>query len=185
MFPTVIGTHQYKGFEIALPFPPRIIASLGTDPRGSELAQNPIDTALEFAESIKFFKQPVLEVLEVQRQLPLTNTVTTAVCLIALPAPDAIALNRKKLLNEGWLRGAILFGMHADRKFLLLDLRGFDIGFEVDAALILIMPVGLVQLEIGPTIVDLPISPKPTRLPQLLFKIAENTFHVFHETAPC
>ena len=136
-----IGIHQYKDFEIALPFPPRIIASLGTDPRGSELAQNPIDTALEFAKSIKFFKQPVLEVLEVQRQLSLTNTVATAVCLIALPAPDAIALNRKKLLNEGRLRGAILFGMHADRKRFLLDLRRFDIGLKVHSSLTPVTPI--------------------------------------------
>ena len=70
--------------------------------------------------------------------------------------------------------------MHADREFLLFDLMGLYIGLEVDSALIVVVPVDLVELQIDPTVVDLPVILEPTRLPQLLLEVPEDGFYIFH-----
>ena len=46
--------------------------------------------------------------------------------------------------------------------------------------LIFIVPIGLVELQVFPSVVDFPVRFKPTRLFQFFFKITENIFDVFH-----
>ena len=69
--------------------------------------------------------------------------------------------------------------MHADREGFLFNLRCFNIGFKMDPTLIFVVPIGLVELQVFPSVVDFPVRFKPTRLFQFFFKITENIFDVF------
>lgn len=46
--------------------------------------------------------------------------------------------------------------------------------------LISVVPIGLVELQVFPSVVDFPVRFKPTRLFQFFFKITENIFNIFH-----
>ena len=50
----------------------------------------------------------------------------------------------------------------------------------MDPTLIFVVPIGLVELQVFPSVVDFPVRFKPTRLFQFFFKITENIFDVFH-----
>ena len=46
--------------------------------------------------------------------------------------------------------------------------------------MIFVVPIGLEELQVFPSVVDFPVRFKPTRLFQFFFKITENIFYVFH-----
>ena len=50
----------------------------------------------------------------------------------------------------------------------------------MDPTLIFVVPIGLVKLQVFPSVVNFPVRFKPTRLFQFFFKITENIFDVFH-----
>ena len=50
----------------------------------------------------------------------------------------------------------------------------------MDPTLIFVVPIGLVELQVFPSVVDFPVRFKPTRLFQFFFKITENIFDVFY-----
>ena len=50
----------------------------------------------------------------------------------------------------------------------------------MDPPLIFVVPIGIVELQVLPSVVDFPVRFTPTRLFQFFFKITENIFDVFH-----
>ena len=70
--------------------------------------------------------------------------------------------------------------MHADLECFLFNLWCFNIVFKMYPTLIFIVLIGLIELQVFPSVVNLPVSFKSTRLFQFFFKITENIFYVFH-----
>jgi len=134
--------------------------------------------------AVKLFKESLLQVLEVERQRSLTNRVSSATDIIPIPALYTPSFSRQKSLDKFWLRRAILLGMHADRKCFLLDLRRLNVGFEMNPALILVMPIDLVELQVNTTVVYGPPMLEPTGMPQLFLKVTEDILYIFHSVSP-
>lgn len=74
--------------------------------------------------------------------------------------------------------------MHANRERFALDLRLLDIGFEMNSALVMVVPVNFIQLQVHTAIVDCPVILEPIGLHQLFFKVAEDVLYVFHLSSP-
>ena len=70
--------------------------------------------------------------------------------------------------------------MHGDGELFLFNLIGFDEGLKVYAALILIVPTALVELQIDAAVVDVPVIVKPAGLIKFLFQVSKNFFYIFH-----
>ena len=139
------------------------------------------DTFFELSKSIKLFKDALLEILEVERQAALTNSVAFTDRLVAFPAADSSTFQFDELLHKSFLGRAILFGMHGDWKSLISNLVGFDKGFKVHTALILIKPILAIELQIGTSVVDFPSIVEPARALSISSRFLNTFFTSFME----
>ena len=100
-----------------------------------------LNTRFELSKPIKLFKKSLFEILEIQGQLSKANGVARADRFVALPTSDSIALQCQKFLDESFLRRAVLLGMDTDGELFLLDFPGLNEGFEMNAALVVVVPI--------------------------------------------
>ena len=151
------------------------------NPRSSsDSLQRLIDTRFKLSETGEFFEEPLIEILEIEGHNPHANGVARTTGFVSLPAADSVAFDGQQLLDESLLGWAVLLCMNTDRELLLLHLAGLNEGFKMNSALVVVVPIILVQLQILAPVVDVPIVGKPAGRLQPLFKIAENGFRVFH-----
>ena len=142
------------------------------------------DTCFELPKSIELFKDALLEILEVEGQASLTNSVAFTDRFVAFPAADSSTFQFDELLHKSFLGRAILFCMHGDWKNLISNLVGFDEGLKVHTALILIKPILAIELQIGTSVVDFPSIVEPARAPEYFFKVLKYLLHLSWSCSP-
>ncbi len=124
----------------------------------------------------EFFEESLLEVLGIQRQRPEANGVSAPDSFVAFPARDPLPFNGQEFLNESRLRRTIFLGMNANREFLLTNLPRFYICLEMNATLVVIVPVVFVQLQVFTSVVNVPVILKPAGIHQSFLEIFKNAF---------
>ena len=86
----------------------------------------------------------------------------------------------EKLLNKLLGPGNLLLGMHGDGELFLLDLIGFDEGFKVYAALVLIVPAVFVELADRHLGCRCPSHPQTNWIYSAFVRGYENFLDIFH-----
>jgi hypothetical protein len=137
-------------------------------------------SAFELAEPIKLFEEALLEILGIQRQITLANTITVSLYSVTFPAPNLFTVGLEKSAYEGLLLGTFFLSVKTYWEALIFDLRRFYISFEMHSALVIVKPVALIKLEINPPVIDFPAIVEPSRSSEVLLEVLENEFEVFH-----
>jgi hypothetical protein len=127
--------------------------------------QHLIYTSLELPEPVELFNEPLFEVLGVERQIALADTIAIPLHLVTLPTPDFVTMRFEKSTDEVLLSGALFLSMETDRETFLLYLGRFNIGLEMYPALVLVIPVAFIKLKIDASVVDLPPVVEPDGIP--------------------
>ena len=84
-------------------------------------------SAFELAEPIKLFEEALLEILGIQRQITLANTITVSLYSVTFPAPNLFTVGLEKSADEGLLLGTFFLSVKTYWEALLFDLRRFYI----------------------------------------------------------
>ena len=142
-------------------------------------------SAFKLTEPIELFEEALLEILGIQRQITLANTIAVSLYPVTFPAPNLLTVGLKKPADEGLLLWALFLSVKTDWKALLFDLRCFYVSFEMDSALVIVKPVALVKLEINPPVIDFPAIVEPSRSSEVLLEVLENEFEIFHLKLVC
>tara|TARA_A100001011_G_scaffold74064_2_gene75940 strand:+ start:501 stop:938 length:438 start_codon:yes stop_codon:yes gene_type:complete len=137
-------------------------------------------SAFELAEPIELFKEALLEILGIQRQITLANTIAVSLYSVTFPAPNLFTVGLEKSADEGLLLGTLFLSVETYWEALLFDLRCFYVSFEMDSALVIVKPVPLIKLEINPPVIDFPAIVEPSRSSEAFLEVLENEFEVFH-----
>mgnify|MGYP004014867171 FL=1 len=137
-------------------------------------------SAFELAEPIELFKEALLEILGIQRQITLANTIAVSLYSATFPAPNLFTVGLEKSADEGLLLGTLFLSVETYWEALLFDLRCFYVSFEMDSALVIVKPVPLIKLEINPPVIDFPAIVEPSRSSEAFLEVLENEFEVFH-----
>ena len=137
-------------------------------------------SAFELAEPIELFKEALLEILGIQRQITLANTIAVSLYSVTFPAPNLFTVGLQKSADEGLLLGTLFLSVETFWEALLFDLRCFYVSFEMDSALVIVKPVALIKLEINPPVIDFPAIVEPSRNSEALLEVLENQFEVSH-----
>tara|TARA_E500000178_G_scaffold3476_2_gene3674 strand:- start:2087 stop:2524 length:438 start_codon:yes stop_codon:yes gene_type:complete len=137
-------------------------------------------SAFELAEPIELFKEALLEILGIQRQITLATTIAVSLYSVTFPAPNLFTVGLEKSADEGLLLGTLFLSVETYWEALLFDLRCFYVSFEMDSALVIVKPVPLIKLEINPPVIDFPAIVEPSRSSEAFLEVLENEFEVFH-----
>jgi len=142
-------------------------------------------SAFKLTEPIELFEEALLEILGIQRQITLANTIAVSLYSVTFPAPNLLTVGLEKPADEGLLLWALFLSVETDWEALLFDLRCFYVSFEMDSALVIVEPVALIKLEINPSVIDFPVIVEPSRSSEVLLEVLENEFEIFHLKLVC
>ena len=78
-------------------------------------------SAFKLTEPIELFEEALLEILGIQRQITLANTIAVSLYPVTFPAPNLLTVGLKKPADEGLLLWALFLSVKTDWKALLFD----------------------------------------------------------------
>ena len=68
-------------------------------------------SAFELAEPIELFKEALLEILGIQRQITLANTIAVSLYSVTFPATNLFTVGLEKSADEGLLLGTLFLSV--------------------------------------------------------------------------